>query len=183
MFGRKTNQVSYFSEKDGLTENDVVYGYSLNSANQLWLGFTNQFNILQLERLQQKQIKSNLKISTIEILGDTTLVNTHESLVFEPQQNNLTIRLSPLNFKSASQNHIRFKLADIHENWIDNGNAEMISFSNLSPKQYELLVQQGDSQGNWASVPLSINFEIQPSFLSNLVVSAISRIASAGGCL
>ena len=160
----KQNQVSYFSEKDGLTENDVVHGYSQNSANQLWLGFTNQFNILQLERLQQKHIKSNLKISTIEILGDTTLVNTHESLVFEPQQNNLTIRLSPLNFKSASQNHIRFKLADIHENWIDNGNAEMISFSNLSPKQYELLVQQGDSQGNWASVPLAINFEIKPHF-------------------
>lgn len=160
----KQNQVSYFSEKDGLTENDVVYGYSLNQANQLWLGFTNQFNILQLERLQQKQIKSNLKISTIEILGDTTLVNTHESLVFEPQQNNLTIRLSPLNFKSASQNHIRFKLVDIHDNWIDNGNAEMISFSNLAPKQYELLVQQGDSQGNWASIPLSIDFEIQPHF-------------------
>lgn len=158
------NHVSYFTETDGLSDNNVVNGFLLTPNNEIWAGFINRFNILNINKLQTKKVFSELRISNIQIVGDTSSVDLSRPLVFGPVQNNLSFQVSPLNFRPISQNHIRFKLLGIQSGWIDNGTVENITFSNLTPKKYQLAIQLGDGMGNWSEQSLIVPFEIIPYF-------------------
>lgn len=160
----KQNHASSFTEADGLSDNNNTNGFLINAKNELFTGYVNKFNLLNINQLHKKNKIKTLVLSGLSILGDSSKVDLEKPLIFEATQNNLSFQVSPLNYQPASQNHIRFRLKGVQNAWIDNGILESITFSNLPPNSYVLEVSLGDGIGNWSKTSLEIPFEITPHF-------------------
>jgi len=58
----------------------------------------------------------------------------------------------------------QYKLEGINEDWIDNESNELISFSNIPPGEYTLLLNATNGDGVWADEPVQFGINIIPAF-------------------
>ncbi|AFK02137.1 putative signal transduction histidine kinase [Emticicia oligotrophica DSM 17448] len=159
----KKHQLSRFTQFDGLLNNDIRNGF-LMTENQLLIGHKNSFSILNLQNNYIHTHTQQLKLSEISILGSNQKANLSSPLRFTRQQNTLSFAFSPLNFENQAKNKFRYRLNDINEQWIENGNNQTITFSNLKQGEYQLEVQYAEITGNWNTKSLIINFTILPAW-------------------
>ena len=63
-----------------------------------------------------------------------------------------------LDFTDPSKNQYAYKLEGFNENWVNIGNEQKVTFTNLDPKEYTLLIKAANNDGFWGE-PLKIKFE------------------------
>jgi diguanylate cyclase (GGDEF)-like protein len=73
-----------------------------------------------------------------------------------------SFEFSVLDFTSPNKNKYAYKLEGYDDNWIDIGNRNVASFTNLNGGSYKLLVKATNSSGKWGNKFLSINLYIYP---------------------
>ncbi|GAA4784379.1 two-component regulator propeller domain-containing protein [Olivibacter ginsenosidimutans] len=83
-------------------------------------------------------------------------------LTFQHDQNTFTIQFALDNYIKSAQNRFAYTLANKQAGWTTLDKAE-ISFSNLPPGHYVLLVRGANSDGIWSDEG-KISFTIQPPF-------------------
>jgi hypothetical protein len=71
-----------------------------------------------------------------------------------------SFEFSVLDFHSPSNNQYAYKLQGFDENWIETGNNNIASFTNLDGGHYKLLVKATNSYGKWGSKFLAINLYV-----------------------
>jgi len=73
-----------------------------------------------------------------------------------------SFEFSVLDFISPSKNQYAYKLEGYDNNWIEIGNRNVASFTNLDGGSYTLLVKATNSSGKWGEKLLSINLSVSP---------------------
>ncbi|WP_310649671.1 MULTISPECIES: GGDEF domain-containing protein [unclassified Colwellia] len=73
-----------------------------------------------------------------------------------------SFEFSVLDFIAPNKNKYAYKLEGYDDNWIDIGNRNIASFTNLDGGSYKLLVKATNSSGKWGEKFLSINLYISP---------------------
>jgi signal transduction histidine kinase/ligand-binding sensor domain-containing protein/DNA-binding response OmpR family regulator len=73
-----------------------------------------------------------------------------------------SFEFSVLDFISPNKNKYAYKLEGYDDNWIEVGNRNIASFTNLDGGTYKLLVKATNSSGEWGKKLLSINLYISP---------------------
>jgi len=74
----------------------------------------------------------------------------------------ISFEFSVLDFISPSKNLYAYKLEGYDDNWIDIGNRNVASFTNLDGGSYKFLVKATNSSGKWGEKVLSINLYVSP---------------------
>jgi signal transduction histidine kinase/ligand-binding sensor domain-containing protein/DNA-binding response OmpR family regulator len=67
-------------------------------------------------------------------------------------QSILTFEFGLLSYRSIDKHHFRYRLDGFDDNWFDLGNRNSVTFTNLSPGDYELQVQAAGEGGFWGDV-------------------------------
>lgn len=75
----------------------------------------------------------------------------------------VSFEFSVLDFSAPSKNKYAYKLEGYDDNWIELGNLNMASFTNLDGGHYRFLVKATNSAGQWSDHVLSINLNVAPS--------------------
>ncbi|XQW83874.1 response regulator [Thalassotalea piscium] len=73
-----------------------------------------------------------------------------------------SFEFSVLDFISPNMNQYAYKLEGYDENWIEIGNRNTASFTNLDGGSYRFLVRATNSNGQWGENLLSINLSVSP---------------------
>lgn len=73
-----------------------------------------------------------------------------------------SFEFSLLDFISPSKNQYAYKLVGYDDNWIEIGNRNTASFTNLDGGSYQFQVRATNSNGKWESNILSINLHVLP---------------------
>lgn len=73
-----------------------------------------------------------------------------------------SFEFSVLDFTSPNKNLYAYKLEGYDDNWINTGNRNVASFTNLDGGTYKFLVKATNSSGKWGKKLLSINLHISP---------------------
>ncbi|MBA6301858.1 diguanylate cyclase [Colwellia sp. MB02u-14] len=73
-----------------------------------------------------------------------------------------SFEFSVLDFIAPNKNKYAYKLEGYDDNWIDIGNRNIASFTNLDGGSYKFLVKATNSSGKWGEKFLSINLYISP---------------------
>jgi diguanylate cyclase (GGDEF)-like protein len=73
-----------------------------------------------------------------------------------------SFEFSVLDFISPRKNQYAYKLEGYDDNWIDIGNQNVVSFTNLDGGSYKFLVKATNSSGKWGEKLLSINLSVSP---------------------
>ncbi|WP_394223250.1 two-component regulator propeller domain-containing protein [Alteromonas gracilis] len=71
-----------------------------------------------------------------------------------------SLEFALLDFSAPKQTHFAYKLEGYDEQWIDIGNLNNVSFTNLNGGTYTLLIRAKNPSGTWGTETLSLNLHV-----------------------
>ncbi|GAB4029893.1 two-component regulator propeller domain-containing protein [Spirosoma gilvum] len=175
----KTRTIKYLSTIEGLHSNYPV-GFLDNGADELILGYVNALNIVDVNSLHNAKTKPRIVISSVEVKGKRLSQDLTREIVVQPDENQLTLNFSALNFDPATQNTYSYQLEGFDANWVNLGNQHAVSFTNLPPGSYTLQVKSSNSFGLTSDKPLVLRLLVKPYFTDTWFFKLLIGFAVAG---
>ncbi|MBX2961199.1 MAG: hypothetical protein KF687_01730 [Cyclobacteriaceae bacterium] len=178
-YNTQTQEERIFDEKHGLEVSNMASGlltdvqgriYTVSNKGLIW------FDPLTLDESPEDKFPvkfSALKIFNHEVpinnsaIGRSTL-NQHIShtskIRLKPTENFFSLSFSALYFQNPNQVSYRYRLKGFNDAWVESGNTNFASFTNLSPGVYTLEVQASTNPLVWGSNKAVIQIEVLPPF-------------------
>lgn len=111
--------------------------------------------------IETNDYEFNIVLTGFNKMGKPIKLDTPYAYVTEMQLSYrdyfFSFEFSVLDFISPNKNMYAYKLEGYDENWIDMGNRNIVSFTNLDGGTYKLLVKATNSSGKWGDKILSID--------------------------
>ncbi|SHF56541.1 Two component regulator propeller [Mariniphaga anaerophila] len=128
----------------------------LTNDGEVFAGGINGLVSFKEEALLKQSNHFNTIFSSLKVNGERISPNDSSDILKEDlpytksirlksSQNSFTIQYSACNYISTSKSNYRYKLENLHDNWINAGNNTTLSFSKLPPGEYNLRVQSIDN--------------------------------------
>ncbi|WP_232771353.1 ligand-binding sensor domain-containing diguanylate cyclase [Colwellia sp. 12G3] len=162
-----SGEVANFDSYDGLLglnyyANSLIRGHNetLFTSSQKGIEFFNTSHI------ETNNSEFTIVLTGFNKMGQSVTLEKPYSYVTDIQLSYLdyffSFEFSVLDFISPSKNQYAYKLEGYDDNWIDIGNRNVASFTNLDGGSYKFLVKATNSSGKWGEKLLSISLYISP---------------------
>ncbi len=79
-------------------------------------------------------------------------------------ENSVQLIYAVLDFTNPGYNQFRHKFLPVSEDWIETGDRSQLNYYNLSPGDYEFILDGSNNQGIWSRQPLHLKFTVHPPF-------------------
>lgn len=103
-------------------------------------------------------------------------ISARDSILLTYKDNIVTLGFSALSFFNNLENQYRYKLEGFNDNWIQLGNNHTVTFTNLSPGDYKLVVTGSNNDGVWNQTGRSLYVEVTPPWWRTNVAYGIYTI-------
>ncbi len=166
------NLIRNFTVADGL-ENNGLSGVLWKLPNgSLLISPDNieskHFTVFNPKTLLQQSIDLPFHFTAIQIFNKErnfqTNLDSIKELHFRYNENLFSIHFKALEFANAANIRYRYKLINVSNQWIDIGNQDNITFTNLGYSKYSLLVEATSAAGVWMDKTLRMDLVIEPPF-------------------
>ncbi|WP_304130681.1 two-component regulator propeller domain-containing protein [Ignavibacterium album] len=172
-FDPKTETFKNYYSADGLLGNEFNQNaYAKDErTGRLLFGGPNGLNIFDPAGLKDNEFlppvafTEYLRYNTDDEEGKPITekgITYRDSISLTYKDNIISIDFAALNYLNNSQNQYRYKLEGFNENWIQLGNNHSITFTNLSPGDYRLLVIGSNNDGLWNEAGASLFIQVLP---------------------
>ncbi|SFT53517.1 Signal transduction histidine kinase [Algoriphagus locisalis] len=169
-----------FDQKDGLQAALFNKNAALKtSKNEFIFGGPNGYNIFKSENFAFERNNPpvvftdfqlfNEEVKVGEVLSNRVLLpkslENMDKLVLRHDENIFSIGFSALNFLYPEKNKYRYKLLGFNDDWIYlNDDLAKVTFTNLDPGNYTLVVQPGTVLDGWSLYEYQLDIKILAPF-------------------
>ena len=181
--------IEYFTKKEGLADNisnrNAIY---IDNEDRVFVGSSMGISILNNTDETPQVRDYNIGITTLKTTQPSKsgffpvtdrLQNNEISLNYN--ENSLELRYAVLDFTNPEFNQYRHKLLPLNDEWIETGNSSLLTYYNLSPGSYELVLDGHNNQGIWMENPLHLSFIIAPPVWKSKVAILIYAVLALLG--
>lgn len=171
-------QVITFDENDGLPSTIFNQNAVFKAPNgKLYFGSTMGYIEFDPSKIEfnteiPKPLFTGIFIENIEISPDKGIKSrsileqsiTHtNNIELAYNHNNFSIHFSAMSYLHPEKNQYRYMLKGLDKNWIVS-NQPFISYSNLAPGNYELIIFAGNNDNVWSNEALILKIRVAPPF-------------------
>lgn len=160
-----------YGVKDGLTVVEFSDGASFKDSESgvMFFGGVNGFITIQKNHPYDNLYMPKLTFENLTILGKKENINDYlntkgadKTLILKNSQNFITISVNAIDFLDAHNYTFYYKIDGISDRWIDNGNSNIISLTNMSFGNYKLHVKYINRSVGIASPEYTLPINILP---------------------
>ncbi|MGB0839434.1 MAG: two-component regulator propeller domain-containing protein [Chitinophagales bacterium] len=180
-FEPQTGIINNFEVEDGLQDNKFNYHSShKGKSGRLYFGGFNGLNTFYGEKIKlnthvPKLLLTNLSIFTENIpvgqidehsstpILEENIINK-SNFTLSHEHSFFTIEFALPSYCLSQQNTYAYRLKNQEEDWLNLGNKNSISYTNLAPGKYTLEIKAANNDGIWTETPLEVNFNITPPY-------------------
>lgn len=158
-FNRLTKQVVQYTVADGLPASEFNTGMAWTAKDStLYFGTVGGLIHFNPYKMPVHQTSPDIRITGIEINGRALKPDSaaHEQLVpylttltLQPDQNNLAVRFTVMDFFNSEKYNCRYRLDDADNDWHYTWSNNMITYSSLHAGTYNFRVAASDGAGGW----------------------------------
>lgn len=164
-----------YTVEDGLTGNVFNYNSFFKDAKgELFFGGYNGLISFFAEQIKEnkkipKAIFTQLRLfnKPVSIGDDTRLLNKNialtKEITFSSAQNIFSIDFAILNYIKSEKNRYAYKLEGFEKEW-NYVNSPSVTFTNLPPGQYTLLIKGANNDGIWTTKAEQLIIHVNPPF-------------------
>lgn len=147
-FETKNKKFVNFTSESGLPSDEFnSYAFFKNNNDDFYFGSINGLTIFNARDFSKDNTSSNIVIDSISIRGSRTILDT-SFIVLGHKENTFDIDFFLNDFRSNSNNiKYEYMLKGFDGDWIDNGSRNYISYTNIPPGNYDLLIRGRDAFG------------------------------------
>ena len=189
------NSIANYQESDGLQSNEFSDGAVFKAANNyLLFGGIYGFNYFMPKDITENTRQPNLLISDLQLGGKEFENNqyliikakqhTFSGFELERKSNFFQFSLNALNYFNASKNEFAYKLKGLDQTWRYTGTDGKITYYNIPPGNYELLVRWSNGEGVWTKDVVALSLHVKqyfwltyPAYFVYLILLVISGYA------
>jgi signal transduction histidine kinase/ligand-binding sensor domain-containing protein/DNA-binding response OmpR family regulator len=184
-----------FDQKDGLQASLFNKNSAIKTkSGDIIFGGPNGYNIFRSENFAFEQNNPPVVFTDFQLFNNTVevgdevgnrvlltqLLENTEELVLKHDENMFSIGFSALNFLYPEKNKYRYKLIGFNDDWIYlNDEVAKVTFTNLDPGNYTLVVQPGTVLDGWSTDEYKLDIVIQAPFWRTPLAYFIYLVAFA----
>ncbi len=153
---------------------DGLRGHAFSSAcfktrdGWMYFGGSHGFNYFHPELVHDNIFAPPVVLTAIKRFHEAVdfgkpLTQVNE-VVFPYSDSFLTFEFAALEYTNPGQNLFAYTLEGFDRDWVEVGNLNFASYSNLDPGTYRFRVKAANSDNVWSESPLAINVEITGPF-------------------
>ena len=146
------NQSSCYKAKDGILYFGGINGYSYFNPEKI----KDNFNI-------PNTVITKIKVFNKEIKNLNKVLYSKE-IVVDYSDKMLTFYFASLEFTNHDKNEYAYKLEGFDEFWINNGNKNSATYTNLYPGSYKLKIKSSNNDAIWGKEKFVLNVIVNPPF-------------------
>ncbi|MCX7954025.1 MAG: SpoIIE family protein phosphatase [Bacteroidales bacterium] len=165
-----SKKISSYDIFDGLQGLEFNNGASFYYNNKImYFGGVNGINYFNPEELPSNPFPPNVLITKYEKIDaqgkfhQNSLIGI-DTLVINHNDNTIVFYFSALEFTTPHKNRFMYFVEGLNENWINIGNRNFISFSNIPPGEYTLKVKASNNDLLWSEQFASLKIIVYPPF-------------------
>lgn len=168
-FNPKKGTFKNFVRGDGILSNEFNIGaFHKGDDGKLFFGGIAGVTEFYPENIQENLHLPKVHITSVkrfgqEIYSFRELLELPE-LSFDNDENNFTIEFVALDYTNPGKNKYAYKLEGFDKDWIQLGNQRRVTFSQLKPGNYTLMVRGSNNNGVWNEQCSELKFAITPPF-------------------
>lgn len=162
-----------FNKIDGLQNNQFRYGACFKApSGELIFGGITGFNIFNPAEVKTNGYEPPMVFTDFKIfnkhvpVGRASLlrksITETQKIVLPYDQNVITFEFAALNYAKSAKNRYAYKLDGFEKNWNDAGNQHWVTYTNLNPGEYTLMIKSCNSDGVWNKTNLELKIDIKP---------------------
>ncbi|HEX7357651.1 MAG TPA: two-component regulator propeller domain-containing protein, partial [Ignavibacteriaceae bacterium] len=181
---------NYYSS-DGLQNNEFNQNAFAkdNKTGNLLFGGVNGFNVFNPDRITGNTFvppivfTNYIRYNTDDQEGKPIIekgISELKEISITYKDNIVTLEFSALSYYNNFNNQYRYKLEGFNENWIQLGNNNRVTFTNLSPGDYTLRVIGSNNDGVWNEEGASLLVHVSPPWWKTNLAYAIYFITFFG---
>lgn len=151
VFNPKTKKFNILTPDDGIGGWEFNSGSFKDKDDTLLFGGSHGITAIPAEFSSKLTIKPKLFITDVKVFHESIISNKEffngKKISFLPQENFIEFKFNALDYDAPKKISYQYKLDGFGSNWVDIGTRDYISFTNLAPGQYELLVKARTFKG------------------------------------
>ncbi|HEU4813989.1 MAG TPA: EAL domain-containing protein [Xanthomonadaceae bacterium] len=165
--GDGRGRVRHYGLSDGLQDVEFNGGATtVLEDGRVAMGGVNGLNLFDPARIGEKDYDAPLRLLGVRIGADAprdgTVLWQPEQLVVPGEAGIVRLRVGALDYAATSPIRYRYRMHGLHEDWIDNGSRNDITYTGLPAGNYELQVQATGRDGAWNPDGLALPVVVQP---------------------
>ncbi len=162
----ETEVITLISEEDGLWGMEFNTGHLKTSGGDLLFGSMHGVYSFSSSPNKVNFYKPKIQIVEIMVMNDPLKSNSPyyllEEIDLSYNENFLSFEFISIDYHAPSKNQYAYKLSGVDNDWVYIGTRNYVSYSNLSPGQYEFQVKASNSDGVWNETPKVLSILINP---------------------
>ena len=170
----RAGTIRRYDARDGLINIQFNPGAALGSSDGvLYFGGTNGLTVRPASPPEGQRDPPPVVLTELRIWNAPVTVGGDDGVLRRPlsmtprielryDQNMITISFAALDFTSPARNRYRYYLEGQQEQWIDAGNANTATFTNISPGEYVFHVAAANPSGVWNEEGASLVIVVTP---------------------
>ncbi len=169
-FNKKSKEFNNYFSTHGLQDNQFYWGASAAGKTNLYFGGVNGLNYFNPKSFIDDGLSYN---PPIVFTGFRKFGKTFETKVpfdqikeleLSYKDNYFTVEFAALDLTEPEKIQYSYKLEGFDKDWINNGNLNFASYTNLSGGKYTLLVKTSGSNRIYSATPAKLSINIVPPF-------------------
>ncbi|MEM1356882.1 MAG: two-component regulator propeller domain-containing protein, partial [Bacteroidota bacterium] len=167
--------IQTYSKANGLPHNSFIFRSSARSqAGRLYFGSTEGIGVFHPDSLQFNPHPPRLRFTQLmvmneEVKPDATAdailsksITSAKQFTLRYWQNLVTLRFAALNFRHPERNRYQYQFSALGDQWIDLGQQNQVSFTNVPSGSHQLRVRGSNNDGVWQEDPISLQIVMLP---------------------
>ncbi|MBT8380492.1 MAG: SpoIIE family protein phosphatase [Ignavibacteria bacterium] len=190
-FNPESESFKEYYYEDGLQGNEFNQNAFAkdHKTGRLLFGGINGFNVIDPSNIKENQyippitLTAYFRYNTDDQEGKPIYekgISDRDSILLTYKDNIATLEFAALSYYNNSKNQYRYKLEGFNENWIQLGNNRTVTFTNLSPGDYNLIVTGSNNDGLWNETGRSLYVEVTPPWWRTNIAYAIYILSFLG---
>ena len=155
------------------------YGLFVASDNEIFLSGPKMMISFFEKELNSYVKPYQLNFTSLEVNNKLILPNDDsdilsESILYQPQitlnhnHSIITINFSLSNYVSVLKNRIYYKLEGFDKEWINAGYRKAITYTNLNPGKYKLMIKSSEEYSDKGSISKEIDILVNPPYYKSV---------------
>lgn len=162
-----TGVMNVYRRPDGLFENDISVGFQMLPRGELFIGFSDAFNLANTAHLPMNPHPPRVALTEVFILNKPVPWRMGEPVVLRPGENVVTFDFAALNFTQPEKTVLVYKLEGFNHDWAET-KQNHITYTNLDGGDYTLLVRARNGDGIWSQETVHVRLRVIPPFTKTI---------------
>ena len=185
-YSEKENKFKSFDTNDGLVNNEFTDGATFQStiSERLYFGGIDGLDIVHPSKLNSiyyfpRLLLSDFQVRNVSVTSEnqsnilTDAVDFTKSIQLKHNQNFISFYFTSLDYWNKGKEQYAYYLENFDKDWNYIGSQKSITFTNIPPGEYQLLIKATNENGVWNPTPRSIRITVQPPFYQTAWAYAI----------